>query len=234
MAPVCTMMIGRLDDWMQVLVKRDGIDIDPACATWAGSRRSRRRMASSGNGGTDPRVRRRVPASRPLVRADRRRPRPDHPVRMGAEDQRIGHPGHRADAESCRPADRRRAVHARFPTSAGPTTKTASPAEFDGYGATVRTLRSFIASVHDLAAVIRDFMLPESRREIECRLPGNSGGIVDEPSFGLDPGYRAGRRRVSRHGFWALRGSPLISAGAREHPATGQELGYTPNGSRRA
>ncbi len=36
MAPVCTMMIGRLDDWMQVLVKRDEIDIDPACATWAG------------------------------------------------------------------------------------------------------------------------------------------------------------------------------------------------------
>ena len=36
MAPVCTMMIGRLDDWMQVLVKRDGIDIDPTCASWAG------------------------------------------------------------------------------------------------------------------------------------------------------------------------------------------------------
>jgi transaldolase len=34
------------------------------------------------------------------------------------------------------------------------------PEEFDTYGATVRTLRSFIASVHDLAAVIRDFMLP--------------------------------------------------------------------------
>ncbi len=34
------------------------------------------------------------------------------------------------------------------------------PEEFDSYGATVRTLRSFIASVHDLAAVIRDFMLP--------------------------------------------------------------------------
>ena len=30
MAPVCTMMIGRLDDWMQVVVTRDGIDIDPA------------------------------------------------------------------------------------------------------------------------------------------------------------------------------------------------------------
>ena len=36
-----------------------------------------------------------------------------------------------------------------------------SPEEFDGYGATVRTLRGFIASVHDLAAIVRDFMLPD-------------------------------------------------------------------------
>ncbi len=33
-------------------------------------------------------------------------------------------------------------------------------AEFDSYGATVRTLRTFIAAVHDLNGVIRDFMLP--------------------------------------------------------------------------
>jgi transaldolase len=35
-----------------------------------------------------------------------------------------------------------------------------TPAEFDGYGATVRTLRAFIAAAHDLMAVVRDFMLP--------------------------------------------------------------------------
>jgi transaldolase len=35
-----------------------------------------------------------------------------------------------------------------------------SVSEFDDYGATVRTLRSFIASVHDLMAEIREFMLP--------------------------------------------------------------------------
>ena len=32
--------------------------------------------------------------------------------------------------------------------------------EFDGFGATVRTLRQFIASYQDLVAVMRDFMLP--------------------------------------------------------------------------
>ena len=31
---------------------------------------------------------------------------------------------------------------------------------FDTYGATVRTLRGFIASYQEPAAVIRDFMLP--------------------------------------------------------------------------
>ncbi len=35
-----------------------------------------------------------------------------------------------------------------------------TPAEFDTYGATVRTLRSFIASYRELLAVVRDFMLP--------------------------------------------------------------------------
>jgi transaldolase len=32
--------------------------------------------------------------------------------------------------------------------------------EFDGFGATVRTLRQFIGSYQDLVATIRDFMLP--------------------------------------------------------------------------
>ena len=33
--------------------------------------------------------------------------------------------------------------------------------EFDSFGATVRTLRSFIASYQDLVATVRDFMLPD-------------------------------------------------------------------------
>jgi transaldolase len=35
-----------------------------------------------------------------------------------------------------------------------------SMAEFDTFGATVRTLRSFIEAWHGFVAVIRDFMLP--------------------------------------------------------------------------
>jgi transaldolase len=33
--------------------------------------------------------------------------------------------------------------------------------EFDGFGATVRTLRTFIGAYHDLVGLVRDFMLPD-------------------------------------------------------------------------
>ena len=36
MSPVITMMVGRLDDWLQVLVKRDGIIANPGYVHWAG------------------------------------------------------------------------------------------------------------------------------------------------------------------------------------------------------
>ena len=35
-----------------------------------------------------------------------------------------------------------------------------TPAEFDTYGATVRTLRSFIEAYHALQGTIRDLVLP--------------------------------------------------------------------------
>ncbi|MHC1762249.1 MAG: transaldolase family protein [Negativicutes bacterium] len=36
MHPVCTIMIGRVDDWLRAVVDRDGIIIDPGCLDWAG------------------------------------------------------------------------------------------------------------------------------------------------------------------------------------------------------
>jgi len=34
---VCTIMIGRTDDWMKVLANRETVDIDPAFLDWLGS-----------------------------------------------------------------------------------------------------------------------------------------------------------------------------------------------------
>src|ERR1700685_2725615 len=36
MGPVCTIMVGRLDDWMKVLVERENVAIDPGYMEWAG------------------------------------------------------------------------------------------------------------------------------------------------------------------------------------------------------
>ena len=36
MRPVCTIMVGRLDDWLKVLVERDDIAVDPTVLNWAG------------------------------------------------------------------------------------------------------------------------------------------------------------------------------------------------------
>jgi transaldolase len=36
-----------------------------------------------------------------------------------------------------------------------------APAEFEGFGASARTLRAFIKSYHDLNAAIRDLVLPD-------------------------------------------------------------------------
>lgn len=36
MHPVCTIMVGRLDDWLKAVVDRGGIIIDPASLEWAG------------------------------------------------------------------------------------------------------------------------------------------------------------------------------------------------------
>ena len=36
--------------------------------------------------------------------------------------------------------------------------------EFDGYGATVRTLRGFIGSHHELIGTVRDVILPDPDR----------------------------------------------------------------------
>ncbi len=46
MGPVCTIMVGRLDDWLKVVMERDGIASIPATSSGPAWRCSRRRMRS--------------------------------------------------------------------------------------------------------------------------------------------------------------------------------------------
>jgi transaldolase len=162
MTPVVTMMIGRLDDWIEALVKRDRVLVDPGYPHWAGiacfknayrifqQRGYRARLLAAAYrhhlhwtelvGGdvvlTMPHAWQRLFNESGFEVA----PRIDEPVPEPVVDEL-----HR------RFADFRRAYDAD-----GMTVD-----EFDSYGATVRTLRAFIGSYQDLVATVRDFMLPD-------------------------------------------------------------------------
>ena len=36
MGPVCTIMVGRLDDWLKVVMEKENISTDPGYLEWAG------------------------------------------------------------------------------------------------------------------------------------------------------------------------------------------------------
>ena len=161
MAPVCTMMIGRLDDWMQVVVKRDGIDIDPRYPSWAGIASFKKAYGL---------FRERGYRTRPLSAAYRH---------LGHWSELIG-----GDIVQTIPYEWALKINAcdipvieRMQNPVDPKIVEAlytqipdfrraydedglTPEEFDGYGATVRTLRGFIAAVHELTGIVREYMLP--------------------------------------------------------------------------
>jgi len=162
MTPVCTIMVGRTDDWMHVLTKRDGIIVNPQYLHWAGvavfkqayriyqERGYRARLLAAAYrhhlhwsefiGGD---VILTIPSewqkwfNGSKVEVKERMDDPVDPTIIAELYDRI--------------PDFRKAYD---PDGM-------SVAEFDTYGATVRTLRGFIASYHELIRVIReDFLLP--------------------------------------------------------------------------
>jgi transaldolase len=162
MGPVCTIMVGRVDDWLKAVAEKENITLDPGYLEWAGvavfkkayqiyqergyrirllSAAFRNHMHWSEFIGGD------VVISPPYAWQVRYNasditvtPRIDKPV-----DPKI------IDELSKKFVDFRRAF-----TEDGLT-----PDAFDSYGPTRRTLRQFIAGCGELGAIIRDFMLPE-------------------------------------------------------------------------
>jgi transaldolase len=162
MGPVCTIMVGRLDDWLKVVAERDGITVDPGILEWAGvavfkkayrifrergyrvrllSAAFRNHMHWSELIGADAvisppyawQVRLNASGIRPL-------PRIDQPV-----EPRIVGELYRHFAEFRRAYDE----------------DGLSIAELDGYGATRRTMRQFLAACTELEALVRDVMVPD-------------------------------------------------------------------------
>lgn len=162
MAPVCTLMVGRLDDWMQVLAKRDKIVTNPGYLHWAGIavfKRAYRMFQERGY-----RARLLAAAYRhhmhwsELIGGDIVLTIPyEWQKQFNASDIEV-----KDRIDDPVPPDALDALCRKFPDFL----RVYEPDglrvhEFDTYGATVRTLRNFIGSLHELMGMVRDCMLPD-------------------------------------------------------------------------
>ncbi len=160
-SPVCSLMIGRLDDWMKVLVERDDIALDPNAANWAGIAVFKRAYGLYRERGYRTRLlaaayRHRLHWTE-LVGGDIVMTMPHAwQVRFNSSGidpvERIDEPVDQAIVDDLL---RRIPDFARAYEPDGLTV-----AEFETYGATARTLRAFVAGYHELQAAVRDIVLP--------------------------------------------------------------------------
>jgi transaldolase len=162
MGPVCTIMVGRLDDWLKVAAEKENITIEPGYLEWAGVAVFKKAYKL---------FRERGYRIRLLSAAFRNHMHwsefiggdvvisPPHAwqVRFNASDvevvPRIDKPvdGRIVAELSKKFADFRRAYE-----EDGLRVE-----DFDSFPPTRRTLRQFIAACYELNAIVRDFMLPD-------------------------------------------------------------------------
>ena len=166
MGPVCTIMVGRLDDWLKVVMERQAIAIDPGHLEWAGIAAFKEAYRL---------YRERGYRARLLAAAFRNpmhwsalvggdiviSPPPPWLKRLAASDLPVAHTIDTPVAPTivddlCR----RFAEFRRASTERG-----LSVAEFDTFAPTRRTLRQFLAACHDLSALVRDVMVPNPDTE---------------------------------------------------------------------
>ena len=161
MAPVCTIMVGRTDDWVKVVAKRDGIEIDPSYLDWAGIACMKKAYQIYKERGY--RTTLLAAAYRHLghwaefVGGELIVSMPyEWQLKANASDIEVQeHMSTPVDPKIIEELYKEIPDFRRAYDEAGMSVE-----EFDDYGATVRTLRSFIASAHDLMAEVREFMLP--------------------------------------------------------------------------
>ncbi|MGD0725426.1 MAG: transaldolase family protein [Spirochaetia bacterium] len=162
MGPVCTLMVGRLDDWLRVVAEKQSLIADPVVFDWAGVAVMKKAYQI---------YRKRGYRLRLLSAAFRNHlhwsefiggdvvisPPFEWQNRFNASDvtveTRMDRPvdGRVLEELELKFEDFRRAY-----SEKGMTTE-----EFDAFGATRRTLRQFSKAVDDLVALIRDQMIPD-------------------------------------------------------------------------
>lgn len=162
MGPVCTIMVGRLDDWLKVVMEQRGILTDPGHLEWAGvavfkkayriyqERGYRLRLLSAA-------FRNHFHWSELIGGDIVVSPPHQWQVRINASDIAVEN---RID----RPVDPSIVsdLLRRFPEfEAAYEEDGMSPADFDTYGATRRTLRQFLGATSELAKLARDILVSD-------------------------------------------------------------------------
>jgi transaldolase len=162
MGPVCTIMVGRLDDWLKVAAARDAVIVDPGIFEWAGVAVFKRAYRIFRERGFRTRLlsaafRNHMHWSQ-LVGGDVVISPPfEWQVRLNASGleplPRIDEPVTGAVLGSLqeRSPEFRRAYEPDGMTIA----------EFEGFGATRLTLRQFLGACAELEGVVRDVLLPD-------------------------------------------------------------------------
>ena len=160
MGPVCTLMVGRLDDWLKVVTEKENIIANPEIVDWAGvavmkeayriykARGYRLRLLSAafrnhrhwsefigGDVVISPPYQWQKRYNASDVTIENRMARPVDPTIIAELEKKY--------------VDFRRAYHE----------DGMKPEEFDGFGATVKTLKQFCQATTDLIGIIRDMML---------------------------------------------------------------------------
>lgn len=161
MTPVVTLMVGRNDDWMKVVVKRDGIDMNPDYLEWCGVACFKKAYAIYQERGY--RARLLSAAYRNFL----------HWTEFVGGEVTLTLPWEwqlKFNESDVDPTPRMHlpvdpaiveALYSRIPDFRRAYDEDGLRVdEFDSYGATVRTLRSFIEAWHSFVGVMRDFMLP--------------------------------------------------------------------------
>ena len=162
MHPVCTIMIGRLEDHLRAVTERQGIAVHPDALDWAGVATFKRAVDE---------YRRRGFRTRLLAAAMRHRL---HWTELVGGDVIITMPYAwqvRFNGSGIDPAPRMdvpvdRALVDELLARLPDFRRAYEPGglaidEFDDYGPTRRTLRTFVGSYHELVAAIRDILLPD-------------------------------------------------------------------------
>jgi transaldolase len=161
MGPVCTIMVGRLDDWLKVLLAKRSASIDPGLLEWAGvavfkkayhifrQRGYRLRLLSAA-------FRNHMHWSEFIGGDVVISPPYSWQVRYNAGDVE-------AVPRMDNPVDPKvvQELSAKFPDFVRAYSENGiSLEDFDTFGSTRRTLRQFLAAGSELTAIIRDLMIP--------------------------------------------------------------------------